>query len=292
MIKSMTGFGVAGLENEQMVVQVEVRSLNSKFLDLSIRSPRQFADKEPEIRNLVQAHLDRGKVNVSIEFIAKGGQNLPVSINQDLFKTYYQEFKSLADTVGESPSDLFKLALQAPNVINSIPQEREEGEDWEQIKSVLSEALKKCDGFRKDEGNSLYQKLDENISIIGAGLEKIKVEDPLRKEKIQNRIRGHFANWMEENSFDANRFEQELIYYFEKVDITEELVRLETHLNYFLKTMKEDSFQGKKLGFISQEIGREINTIGSKANDAEIQKHVIQMKDELEKIKEQSLNVL
>ena len=292
MIKSMTGFGVAGLENEQMIVQVEIRSLNSKFLDLSIRSPRQFADKEPEIRNQVQEILDRGKVNVSIEFIAKGGQNLPVSINQELFKTYYQEFKSLADQVGEKPADLFKLALQAPNVINTISQERDENEEWAAIKTILGEALRKCDGFRKDEGASLYQKLNENIEVIRTGLEKIKTEEPKRKEKIQQRIRGHFANWMEENSFDANRFEQELIYYFEKVDITEELVRLATHLDYFQKTMKEDAQQGKKLGFISQEIGREINTIGSKANDAEIQKHVILMKDELEKIKEQSLNVL
>lgn len=292
MIKSMTGFGVAGLENEQMIIQVEVRSLNSKFLDLSIRSPRQFADKEPEIRNLVQEKLDRGKVNISVEFISKGGQNLPVSINQELFKTYYQEFKSLAEQVGEQPAELFKLALQAPNVINTIAQERDESEEWNKVKEVLADALRKCDGFRKDEGGSLAQKLHENIEQIRSGLEKIKVEEPKRKEKIQQRIRGHFANWMEENSFDANRFEQELIYYFEKVDITEELVRLATHLDYFQKTMKEDSQQGKKLGFISQEIGREINTIGSKANDAEIQKHVILMKDELEKIKEQSLNVL
>ncbi|MDX5338705.1 MAG: YicC family protein [Cyclobacteriaceae bacterium] len=292
MIKSMTGFGVAGLENEHLMVQVEVRSLNSKFLDLSIRSPRQFSDKEPEIRNLVQSILDRGKVNISIEFLTKGGQNLPVSINHDLFETYYREFKALAGKVGESSSELFKLALQAPNVIVTIPQEREEGEDWDQVKKVLEEALKKCDGFRKDEGASLLLKLEESIGLIREGLERIKVEDPQRKEKIKQRIKGHFSQWMEENSFDANRFEQELIYYFEKIDITEELVRLETHLNYFLKTMKEDALQGKKLGFISQELGREINTIGSKANDAEIQKSVILMKDELEKIKEQSLNVL
>jgi uncharacterized protein (TIGR00255 family) len=134
-------------------------------------------------------------------------------------------------------------------------------------------------------------KLQENIDTIRTGLTRIKAEEPIRKEKIQNRIRGHFSQWMDENSFDANRFEQELIYYFEKIDITEELVRLETHLDYFMKSMEQEVNQGKKLGFISQEIGREINTIGSKANDAEIQKHVIQMKDELEKIKEQSLNV-
>ncbi|GMQ30535.1 YicC/YloC family endoribonuclease [Algoriphagus confluentis] len=292
MIKSMTGFGVAGLENEQVVIQVEVRSLNSKFLDLSLRSPRQFSDKEPEIRTLVQTHLDRGKVNVSIEFVPKGAESLPVTINKELFKSYYQEFKTLANEVGEEPSDLFKLALQSPNVINSIPQEREENEDWDLVKQVLKQALVKCDGFRADEGKALYEKLNENIELIRRELGEIKIKDPIRKARIQERIQGHFSQWMEENSFDPNRFEQELIYYFEKIDITEELVRLETHLNYFQKTMNEDAQQGKKLGFISQEIGREINTIGSKANDAEIQKHVILMKDELEKIKEQSLNVL
>lgn len=292
MIKSMTGFGVAGLENEQMMIQVEVRSLNSKFLDLSIRSPRQFSDKENEIRTLVQSILDRGKVNVSIEFVPKGGQNLPVTINQALFKAYFDEFKNLAELVGEKSDDIFKLALQSPNVITSIPMEREETEDWDQTRVVLEEALRKCDGFRKDEGASLYSKLEENILVIRSAFERVKQEEPIRKERIKQRIRNHFDQWMDENSFDANRFEQELIYYFEKLDVTEELVRLETHLDYFLKSLKEEASQGKKLGFISQEIGREINTIGSKANDAEIQKHVILMKDELEKIKEQSLNVL
>ncbi|MFL0685878.1 MAG: YicC/YloC family endoribonuclease [Algoriphagus aquaeductus] len=292
MIKSMTGFGVAGFENEHMVIQVEVRSLNSKFLDLSVRSPRQFSDKEPEIRNLVQGILDRGKVSVSIEFLAKGSQHLPVSINEDLFKSYFQEFKRLGALVNQHPADLFKLALQAPNVMISTPVDREESTDWDQVKAVLQEAIMKCEEFRKDEGESLYQKLKESILTIRGGLQRVQEEDPGRKEKIQSRIRGHFSQWLDENSFDANRFEQELIYYFEKIDITEEIVRLETHLDYFLKSMDKEVNQGKKLGFISQEIGREINTIGSKANDAEIQKHVILMKDELEKIKEQSLNVL
>ena len=292
MIKSMTGFGVAGFENEHMAIQVEVRTLNSKFLDLSVRSPRQFTDKEPEIRNRVQTILDRGKVSISIDFVAKGMQNLPIQLNEELFKTYHAAFTKLATSVGETSTDLFKLALHAPNVMVSAPMDREESEDWGQVKSVLEEALMRCEGFRADEGASLFVKLKENIDVIRKGLTHIKSEEPIRKEKIQNRIRGHFSQWMDENSFDANRFEQELIYYFEKIDITEELVRLETHLDYFTKSMEQEVNQGKKLGFISQEIGREINTIGSKANDAEIQKHVIQMKDELEKIKEQSLNVL
>jgi len=270
MIKSMTGYGVAGFENEQLVIQVEVRTLNSKMLDLSIRSPRQFADKEAEIRNRAQAILDRGKVSISIDFLAKGNQSLPVQLNEDLFKTYYSTFERLAASVGETSTDLFKLALQAPQVMVTTTMDREETEDWAQVRLELK----------------------ENIDLIRQGWAIIKAEEPNRKEKIQSRIRGHFAQWMDEHTFDANRFEQELIYYFEKIDINEELVRLETHLDYFMKCMETEVNQGKKLGFISQEIGREINTIGSKANDAGIQKIVIQMKDELEKIKEQSLNVL
>jgi uncharacterized protein (TIGR00255 family) len=288
----MTGYGVAGFENDRMTIHVEVRSLNSKFLDLSLRSPRQFSDKEPEIRAMVQQVLDRGKVGLSIEFISKEGQDLPVSINEELFQTYYDQFSKLASLVNESPTDLFKLALQAPNVITNVSADKEDTDAWDQVKKVISIALDKCERFRNDEGEVLGQKLHENIQIIREGLESVKILDPIRKDRIKSRIKGHFQQWLEENSFDANRFEQELIYYFEKIDITEELVRLETHLNYFLKTIDIETSQGKKLGFISQEIGREINTIGSKANDAEIQKHVIRMKDELEKIKEQSLNVL
>ncbi len=292
MIKSMTGYGVAGFENEHLAIQVEVRTLNSKMLDLSIRSPRQFADKESEIRNRAQAILDRGKVSISIDFLVKGNQSLPVQLNEDLFKTYYATFERLAASVGEKGTDLFKLALQAPQVMVSTTMDREDSEDWAQVKLALEEALIRCESFRVDEGASLFVKLKENIDLIRQGWQAIKVEEPNRKEKIQSRIRGHFSQWMDEHAFDANRFEQELIYYFEKIDINEELVRLETHLDYFMKCMDTEVSQGKKLGFISQEIGREINTIGSKANDAGIQKLVIQMKDELEKIKEQSLNVL
>jgi uncharacterized protein (TIGR00255 family) len=292
MIKSMTGYGVAGIENEHLAIQVEVRTLNSKMLDLSIRSPRQFADKESEIRNRAQAILDRGKVSISIDFLVKGNQSLPVQLNEDLFKTYYATFERLAASVGEKGTDLFKLALQAPQVMVSTAMDREDNEDWAQVKLVLEEALIRCESFRVDEGASLFVKLKENIDLIRQGWQSIKAEEPNRKEKIQSRIRGHFSQWMDEHAFDANRFEQELIYYFEKLDINEELVRLDTHLDYFMKCMDTEVSQGKKLGFISQEIGREINTIGSKANDAGIQKLVIQMKDELEKIKEQSLNVL
>lgn len=288
----MTGFGVAGFENDQMVVHVEVRSLNSKFLDLTVRSPRQFSDREPEIRNLVQSSLERGKVSVTIDFVPKGPQQLPVQLNEDLFRSYFTQFQQLATSVNESSEELFKLALQAPNVMVHVPADREESQDWDQVKRVVEQALAQCDRFRADEGASLWLKMKENCAIISQGLQRIKEDDPARKEKIKQRIKGYFSQWVEENSFDANRFEQELIYYFEKIDITEELVRLQTHLDYFLSSMENELLQGKKLGFIAQEIGREINTIGSKANDAGIQRQVILMKDELEKIKEQSLNVL
>lgn len=293
MIKSMTGYGNAGFENDQLIIQVEVRSLNSKFLDLSIRSPRQFSDKELEIRTLAQSILDRGKVSISVDFSTKGATDIPVSINDSLFKLFYSKYKELADSVNDSNEDIFKLALQSPNVISQISSEdKENEEDWIEVKNVITQALKKCDSFRQDEGNSLFEKLIGNINTITSGLDQIKSQEGKRKDRIKDKIRNHFNEWLEETSFDANRFEQELIYYFEKLDITEELVRLETHLKYFSKSLQEESMQGKKLGFISQEIGREINTIGSKANDAEMQKHVILMKDELEKIKEQALNVL
>jgi len=289
----MTGFGNAGFEDERMIIQVEVRTLNSKFLDLSIRSPRQFNDKELEIRTLVQSILDRGKVSISIDFQSKGSTEIPVSINEDLFKLFYKKYKDLAEDVKDNSQDIFKLALQSPSVISQVTgEQRDDQADWEGIKKVLTVALNKCDSFRKDEGNSLEEKLQGNISTIASGLKKIQEEEGNRKDRIKQKIRNHFNEWLDENSFDANRFEQELIYYFEKLDITEEIVRLDTHLKYFVKCLNEETSQGKKLGFISQEIGREINTIGSKANDAEMQKHVILMKDELEKVKEQSLNVL
>jgi uncharacterized protein (TIGR00255 family) len=293
MIKSMTGYGNAGFENDQLIIQVEVRSLNSKFLDLSIRSPRQFSDKELEIRTLAQSILDRGKVSISVDFSTKGASDIPVSINDSLFKLFYNRYKELANSVGDSSEDIFKLALQSPSVISQISSEdKENEEDWVEVKNVITQALKKCDSFRQDEGNSLFEKLIGNINTITSGLDHIKSQEGKRKDRIKDKIRNHFNEWLDETSFDANRFEQELIYYFEKLDITEELVRLDTHLKYFSKSLNEETMQGKKLGFISQEIGREINTIGSKANDAEMQKHVILMKDELEKIKEQALNVL
>lgn len=282
------------MEDDSRTIQAEVKTLNSKFLDLSLKLPRQFSEKEHEIRNLVQGILERGKVNLALDFIPKKSNQIPVTINEELFQAYFEKYQNLANSVVAEKSELFKLALQSPSVIVNMASDEatEAEEEWELIQKVIIEALQKCDQFRKDEGESLFEKLKENIQVIESALQQVKAIEGQRKDRIKNRIRSNFQDWIEENDFDQNRFEQELIYYFEKLDITEELVRLETHLNYFIKVLNEETQQGKKLGFISQEIGREINTIGSKANDAGMQKWVILMKDELEKIKEQTLNVL
>jgi uncharacterized protein (TIGR00255 family) len=292
MIKSMTGYGVANLENEHYIIHAEVKTLNSKFLDLSLKYPRQFADREIEIRNLISEQLERGKVNLTLDFTTKSYDDLPIEINEALFKKYLEKYKVLANQVGETIPDLFKLALQSPNVTTTNTEKTQQPEEWEAVRNVLLQAVKNCLEFRQDEGSALLGKIRENLHIIAEALKKIKDEEPRRRQKIKDKIKNHFSEWMEEHDFDQNRFEQELIYYFEKLDITEEVVRLDTHLNYFHKILLSEDSQGKKLGFISQEIGREINTIGSKANDVIIQQLVIQMKDELEKIKEQSLNIL
>jgi uncharacterized protein (TIGR00255 family) len=292
MIKSMTGYGLAGFEDDSYVVSVEVKTLNSKFLDLSIRSPKQFSDKELEIRNLVSAVLERGKVNLNLDFSYKSAAEMPVAVNEDLFLAYYKTYQNLAEKTQTSSPDLFKLALQSPQVLNSNVEKKTDTDEWEIVKKTIEKALRNCDSFRKDEGNTLESKFLENLAVIREGLDTVKTQDPERKSRIRERIKGNFRDWMEENSFDHNRLEQELIYYFEKIDITEEIVRLESHLDYFEKNLRAGDSQGKKLGFISQELGREINTIGSKANDAMIQRSVVVMKDELEKIKEQSLNIL
>lgn len=288
----MTGYGSASYENDDLLISVEVKTLNSKFLDLTIRSPRQISDKELEIRNIISKVLDRGKVNLSVEFLDKTGHDLPIQINEELFEAYILKYQNLALKVGTEVNDLFKLALQSANVVSNVVEKKSDTGNWDLIKKVIEEALENCNDFRQDEGNTLMKKFTENIGVIRTGLEEIIQLDPIRKNRIRDRISNNFKDWVEENEFDKNRFEQELIYYFEKIDITEEIVRLGTHLDYFQKNLEEGSAQGKKLGFISQEIGREINTIGSKANDANMQQHVVAMKDELEKIKEQSLNIL
>jgi len=288
----MTGFGIARYTDENIEVTVEVKSLNSKFLDLGIRTGRNYSDKEMEIRNAVSEQLVRGKISVNIDQQLVANSAMSVTYNKELFASYYNELKQLADSVNVESGDVFKLALQSPDVTQSKTEDQDLTGSWEIIKNVFLEALNNCDAFRIDEGSSLNEKLTGYIQAIREGLEQVLVLDPDRVKSIKTRITNNLSQFIEEEKIDKNRLEQELIFYIEKLDISEEKVRLTKHLDYFDEIMNLDESNGKKLGFISQEIGREINTIGSKANDADIQKIVVGMKEELEKIKEQVLNVL
>ncbi len=294
MLKSMTGYGAAKHSDGNITINVEVKTLNSKFLDLSARFPKSLSANELEIRNTVTDILQRGKVSLNIDIQHEGETQLKQKYNEVLFAKYYEELEKLADLVGvTSRQELFKMALSAPDVIiNLNNDEEQDSDDWGTISQMLSKALLQCDEFRLKEGAVLTEKFKQYIASIAASLRAIESLDPQRVEKVRSRIKGNLKSFIEEEAFDKNRLEQEIIYYIEKFDITEEKVRLSNHLDHFLEVLSEDESLGKKLGFISQEIGREINTIGSKANDSAIQKHVVSMKEELEKIKEQLLNVL
>ncbi len=275
-----------------MQLSCEVKSLNSKFLDLNIRLPKLFSDKEIEIRNLISEKLERGKVTLNVEYQQYGEDEPKQSYNEKLFVSYYSELKKLADKVAAPSNQLFELALNSPEVIQAKIRESNGEEQWVQVKTTIVEALEKCDQFRKMEGKVLEKVLKDCCSIIYEELKKIDLLDPKRIEKMREKLKGNIVSFFGEEGYDTNRLEQEIIFYIEKLDINEEKVRLKSHLDYFAQVLKESQGNGKKLGFISQEIGREINTIGSKASDAEIQKHVVVMKEELEKIKEQLNNVV
>lgn len=287
----MTGFGKAAVAAEEGSIQVEVKSLNSKFLDLSLRLPADFSDKDVEVRNLVQEKLERGKIAVTVSFEKQPAAKNKAHFREEQFVSHYLELKKLADKVMAPYDSLFELALRSPEVAIEL-DEKVQPATQEKLLGALRQALDDCSTFRRDEGNVLAAKITEYIERIFTGLERIEKMDAGRVEKIRNKIRGNVTAYFGEEGFDKNRLEQEILFYVEKLDIHEERVRLRTHLGYFREAMKEAGSSGKKLGFISQEIGREINTIGSKANDAEIQREVVCMKEELEKIKEQLNNVL
>ncbi len=289
MIKSMTGFGKATKEFADKTVNVEIRSLNSKGMDLSLRLSSIYREFELELRNDISKKLERGKIDLSI-FVESKNQETPVDINTDLAKAYHKKLKDLANDLNENSDSLLSQIIKLPDVLKSERKEANENE-WKEIKTVIEVAIEGLNKFRDDKEKSIEKDFTERLNIIMDCLEKIKELDKLRIENIKKRIKGNITEVIGTEKIDINRFEQELIYYVEKLDINEEKVRLKTHCDYFLKTMKDPS-SGRKLNFITQEIGREINTIGSKANDAEIQKLVVLMKDELEKIKEQSNNVL
>ena len=285
----MTGFGKATKEFENKTVNVEIRSLNSKNLDLSLRLSSTYRDKEHELKSEITKLLERGKVDLSV-YVESKIEETPVQINTDLAKSYYNQLKQLAVELNEPTTNLMAHVLKMPDVLKSERKEPNE-QDWKDIQSVIFLAVEGLNNFRSDEGKSIETDFETRLGIIADSLEKIKEHDAARIQNIRDRIKKNLEEVVGKEKIDNNRFEQELIYYIEKLDINEEKVRLKTHLDYFIKTMKEPA-GGRKLNFIGQEIGREVNTIGSKANDAEMQKLVVLMKDELEKIKEQTNNVL
>lgn len=290
MLYSMTGFGSAEVESKNYRVKVELKTLNSKFLDFNLKLPRELADKELEFKSIIGQHLKRGKVNLTVELVPLTLEEPTVRINDRLFTTYYRKYEELATQVSANPKDLFRLALHSPDVITTDDEGANVG--WSVVQETLMGAIQQCNEFRKEEGAALMDQMKTYIGGIREGLDQVTRQDPARIRQIRERITSSIEEIREKVQVDQNRFEQELIYYIEKLDITEEKVRLGKHLEYFTEVMSHSDAQGKKLGFISQEIGREINTIGAKANDAVIQRAVVQMKDELEKIKEQLLNIL
>ena len=282
---SMTGFGKKEAQYEDKHISIEVRSLNSKNVDINLRSPSYLRELDPEIRKELTLKMYRGKIDVNI-YVEFNGETAPSKINSSVVKAYMKQLEGLG---ASSESERMAIALGLPETLSS--EKDILGEDEKKtLYKILNEVLKDLEGYRKNEGAELGKDINLRIDLIESHLQSAVKIDPERNKKIEEKLRSALEDLKQE--VDTNRFEQELIFYLEKFDITEEKVRLKNHLNYFREVMEKDFPNGKKLGFISQEIGREINTIGSKANHTELQKIVVQMKDELEKIKEQLLNVL
>jgi uncharacterized protein (TIGR00255 family) len=292
MLKSMTGFGKATTESSSLTVTAEVKSLNSKFTDIYCRIPKSLSFREIEIRNLLTQALERGKIEFNLNTNYTDVASSGTSINRPLVQAYMKDLKESADIFGGADTtELFKIAMTLPNAFNTEVASEEQAEaEWQQILKAVNQAITECTKFRLREGAIVSNKFIEYIDRIGELLTEAEAQDKNRIPAVRERLRKSVTDLLGDEEFDKNRFEQELIYYIEKYDISEEKVRLRTHLNYFKEVLKEGN--GKKLNFLSQEIGREINTIGSKANDVVLQRIVVNMKDELEKIKEQTSNVL
>ena len=291
MIQSMTGYGKAVVAYKDKKIHVEVKSLNSKQLDLNTRIAPLYREKEMEMRQMVAEALIRGKVDMSV-WIEKDMAVDPTPINAALVENYYQQIRSISEKTGiPVPDDWFYTLLRMPDVLTKTDTEELADEEWTTVKNAVSEALQNLVDFRTQEGAALQKKFTEKIDNIAMLLAEIEPYEKSRVEKIRQRIVEGLQQ-IPGVDYDKNRLEQELIYYIEKLDISEENQRLTNHLKYFRDTMNEPAGQGKKLGFIAQEMGREINTTGSKSNQAEMQNIVVKMKDELEQIKEQVLNAL
>ena len=291
MIQSMTGYGKATASFGDKKINVEIKSLNSKAMDLSVRIAPLYREKEMEIRNLISKSLERGKIDFSL-WIEKEAAEAATPINAALMNAYYEQIKQITTTTNiPMPTDLFATLLRMPDVMTKVDIQELSEEEWSTVRQAIEEAIAQLVEFRKQEGLALAQKFNEKIDNIEALMKAIEPYENERVTKIRERITEALEKALQVD-YDKNRLEQELIFYIEKLDINEEKQRLANHLNYFRETMSNGQGQGKKLGFIAQEMGREINTTGSKSNHAEMQNIVVRMKDELEQIKEQVLNVM
>lgn len=291
MIKSMTGYGKAVAETPQKRISFEIKSLNSKQLDLTTKLPWLYKEKEMEIRNIVSQKLERGKIDLVI-YIDTLTDELVPTINRSAVINYFNQLKDISDEIGiENNEQMLSIIMRFPDTLNNEKPELSENE-WTLVKKQLNEALNMVDLYRLEEGNALEKDIRNSIRRILESLDRVESFEEGRIEKMREKLMSILSGSSATENIDMDRFEQELIFYLEKYDINEEKVRLRKHCEYFVETLDSSSSSGKVLGFITQEIGREINTIGSKANDASIQKLVVMMKDDLEKIKEQALNIL
>lgn len=290
MIRSMTGYGIAATEFQQKNISVEIKSVNSKFFDLTLRLPNAYKEKEMELRTELARFIERGKAEVSFT-IDTQEINKKANINKPLLKGYYEELKKIDDELKINTPNYLQIILTMPDVLVSEKIILDE-EEWKAASLALKDAMARFQSFRETEGSAAGKDLLERINAIETGMNDLSKYESGRIDLVRKRLQGNLEEFIQVNNVDRNRLEQELIFYIEKFDISEEKVRLKSHCDYFVKTMKDESSGGKKLSFIAQELGREINTIGSKANDADMQRIVVVMKDELEKIKEQVLNIL
>jgi len=290
MLKSMTGFGKKTCELSTKNIIIQLRALNSKQLDVYTKIPGLYKEKDLEIRKLIAKELVRGKIELSF-YIENTGEESHYRLNKELAKRYYEELTDLEISLGIEKSEYLPILLKMPDVLKTELQELDETE-WKKIRESILSALEELNAYRENEGKAMEKDIVMRIKKIISLLSAVKPYEEKRLENIKTRITNDLNKYLTDASVDKNRFEQEMFYYIEKLDITEEKVRLKKHCEYFLEIVAQDTASGKKLGFICQEIGREINTLGSKANDVDLQQIVVNMKDELEKIKEQLLNIL
>jgi len=290
-MKSMTGFGKVEIVSHQQKYMIEIRTLNSKQADLNIKIPNTLKDREPEIRNELITQLQRGKIELYISLESMTDDSM-TQFNETAIVNYYRQLIHITEKNNiPLPMDILNSIIRLSDALKPERQEPDD-QEWQILLEGIMQAIGQVNFFRRQEGASLMEDISSRIRLIETSITEVEKFEPQRMEYVKNRLRQSLLEYAGENVIDQNRFEQELIYYLEKMDINEEKVRLRNHCSYFVATMNEGDLVGKKLGFIAQEIGREINTIGSKANHAEMQQIVIRMKDELEKIKEQLLNIL